>query len=298
MYLNGLSPEVHAPDNILDQQSSGGILNLSFKNRIFPILFLLIILIVGFIAFMRSEEEGVPPKMVRIPSGPFIMGSDELGDVENKRELGNKKPFYLDEHPQRMLSIADYYMDRFEVTNGDYAHFVQEKRRNPPKYWGGTSYRTGEALLPVVEVNWYEARDYCHWLKKRLPTEAEWEKAARGPQGNLYTWGNKFDATKGNVSAGSHGGIMMIGRFSHDKSFYDVYDLNGNVMEWTADWYKIFPGGDYRSDDFGEQFKVAKGDAYGDSGHYALSIFSRLPYRQNIEPETRLPFLGFRCVKN
>ncbi|MEC4677494.1 MAG: SUMF1/EgtB/PvdO family nonheme iron enzyme [Nitrospirota bacterium] len=292
------SSEVQAPDSIFEQKLSRGHLNRFLKKPFLPLFLLLGVLIVGFTAFMPAEEEGVPLKMVRIPSGPFIMGSNEVETADTKGELGNKKPFYLDEHPQRMLSIPDYYIDRYEVSNEDYARFVKEKRRNAPKYWGGASYRTGEALLPVVDVNWYEARDYCLFRGKRLPTEAEWEKAARGPDGNLYTWGNEFDATKGNVSAGSHGSIMMIGRFVHDKSAYNVYDLNGNVMEWTADWYKPFPGGDYRSDDFGEQFKVAKGDAYGDSGHYTLSIFSRLPYRQNVEPETRLPFLGFRCVKS
>jgi len=295
--LSGFSPELQSSNRVLHAKWSIGPLIMSLKVRVFSILFLLAIAGVSVTALMRSEE-GVPPKMVRIPSGPFIMGSDEVGTDENKGELGNKKPFYLDEHPQRMLSIPEYFIDRFEVTNEGYARFIQEKRRNPPKYWGGSTYKTGEALLPVVEVNWYESRDYCRWLGKRLPTEAEWEKAARGPNGNIYVWGNEFDATKGNVSAGSHGSIMMIGRFSHDKSAYDVYDLNGNVMEWTADWYKPFPGGDYQSDDFGEQFKVAKGDAFGDSGHYALSIFSRLPYRQNVVPEARLPFLGFRCVKS
>ena len=296
--MNGIFSEMQqAPSNLFDAKPSRGASAMSFKKYLLLVFFFLITGAVGFMVLMRSEE-GAPPKMVHIPSGPFIMGSDEVGDDETKGELGNKKPFYLDEHPRRMLSIADYYIDRFEVTNEDYARFVREKRRNPPKYWGGPRYKTGESLLPVVEVNWYEARDYCRWLGKRLPTEAEWEKAARGPNGNIYVWGNIFDGTKANVSAGNHGSIMMIGRFSHDKSDYDVYDMNGNVMEWTADWYKAFPGGDYQSDDFGEKFKVAKGDAYGESGHYALSIFSRLPYRQNVEPLARLPFLGFRCVKD
>ena len=236
--------------------------------------------------------------MVSIPAGPFIMGSDAVDTSLDQQELGNKKPFYLDEHPQRRLSIPGFLIDRFEVTNENYARFVKKRVRRPPPYWGKEGYPAGQALLPVVEVNWYEASDYCESLGKRLPTEAEWEKAARGPDGNLFSWGNQFDPSKGNVSAGSHGGIMMVGRFSQDKSYYSAYDMTGNVMEWSADWYQPFPGGDYQSNDFGEQYKVAKGDAYGESGHYALSIFSRLPYRQNVMPETRLPFLGFRCAKD
>ncbi len=236
--------------------------------------------------------------MVLIPAGPFIMGSNDVGKPEDQAELGNKKPFFLDEHPEHTLSIEDFAIDRFEVSNEEYHHFVQERRRNPPPYWEGDLYKSGQAHLPVVEVNWYEARDYCRWSGKRLPSESEWEKAARGPEGNLFAWGNEFDPKKGNVSAGAHGGIMMGGRFSHDKSVYGVFDMTGNVMEWSADWYQVYSGGDYESDDFGEQFKVAKGDAFGESGHYALSIFSRLPFRQNVAPETRLPFLGFRCAKD
>ncbi len=263
------------------------------------LLFLSLLLLFGGIFYFLLQREAVPPKMVLIPTGPFIMGSNDVpDDTESQGELGNKKPFYLDEHPERRLSLDDFYIDRFEVTNEDYQRFIHARKRRPPPYWKGDSHPPGMALLPVVEVNWYEARDYCRSLAKRLPTEAEWEKAARGPNGNLYVWGNEFDGTKANVSAGSHGNVMMIGRFSQDRSFYDVYDLNGNVMEWSADWYQPFPGADYQSDDFGQQFKVAKGDAFGESGHYALSIFSRLPYRQNVTPETRLPFLGFRCAKD
>jgi len=236
--------------------------------------------------------------MILIHGGPFIRGSNELDREGLQGELGNKKPFYLDEHPERKLSIPAFLIDRFEVTNQDYARFIQKRNRNPPPYWKGIAYPKGEALLPVVEVNWYAARDYCESKGKRLPTEAEWEKAARGPDGNLYTWGNTFDATKGNVSAGGHGSIMMVGRFSQDRSLYGLFDMNGNVMEWTADWYKQYPGSDYESALFGEQYKVAKGDAYGNSGHYTLPIFSRLPFRQNVYPEERFPFIGFRCAKD
>ncbi len=280
---------------VLHQKNLDGVHPMSLKIYLFLFLSLIV---AGVFSFLPGKEE-VPPQMLLIPAGPFIMGSNDLpGEIETGGELGNKKPFYLDEHPQRTLFIDDFYIDRFEVTNEDYQRFVQEKKRRPPPYWKGESYPEGQALLPVIEVNWYEARDYCQWLDKRLPTESEWEKAARGPNGNLYVWGNEFDGKKANVSAGAHGGIMMVGRFIEDRSVYDVYDLNGNIMEWTADWYQPYPGSDYDSDDFGQQFKVAKGDAYGESGHYALSIFSRLSYRQNVKAEMRLPFLGIRCAKD
>ncbi len=262
------------------------------------VLFSTIIVTIGLLTYLVLKPEQHPPEMIRIPEGPFIMGSDKVDDEGLQGELGNKKPFYLDEHPERSLSLSDYLIDRFEVTNKDYAIFIKARQRKPPPYWGGIDPPDGQGLLPVVEVNWYEARDYCDSIGKRLPSEAEWEKAARGPNGNLYTWGKEFDATKGNVSAGTHGSVMMVGRFSQDRSVYGLFDMNGNVMEWTANWYQAYPGADYESPDFGQQYKVARGDAYGDSGHYTLPIFARLTFRQNVFPEERFPFLGFRCAKN
>jgi len=268
---------------------------ISPKKTFFIALLIVLPLTLLFYTLSQSQEKN-RSEMILISSGPFIMGSNTVDEAGLQAELGNKKPFYLDEHPERRLSIPSFFIDRFEVVNQDYARFIAKKKRNPSPYWRGMDYPTGLGLLPVVELNWYEARDYCRSLGKRLPTEEEWEKSGRGPTGNLYAWGNTFDGTKGNVSAGSHGGIMMTGRFSTDRSHYGLFDMTGNVMEWTSSWYKPYPGSDYNSDIFGEQYKVARGDAFGESGHYAMEIFSRLTYRQNVYPEERLAFLGFRCA--
>lgn len=270
-------------------------MGISLKKSVLIAALILVPLGLLIYTFSPSQEKSFP-QMILIPAGPFIMGSNMVDEEGLQGELGNKKPFYLDEHPERRLSIPAFFIDRFEVVNQDYARFIEKRKRNPPPYWGGIDYPKGLGLLPVIEINWYEARDYCQALGKRLPTESEWEKAARGPTGNLYAWGNTFDGTKGNVSAGSHGGVMMIGRFATDRSHYGLFDMTGNVMEWTADWYRPYPGSDYESEDFGEQYKVARGDAFGESGHYAMEIFSRLTYRQNVYPEARLAFLGFRCA--
>jgi len=260
------------------------------------LLFLLLLIPLSVFIFYLNRSEP-PPEMVLIPAGEFIMGSDEVDRDGNQAEMGNRKPWYLDEHPRRKLFLPDFFIDRYETPHQEYFEFVQTKQRKPPPYWKEGRYPDGEARLPVVEVNWYEAEDYCRWRGKRLPTEAEWEKAARGPTGKMFVWGNEFDPKKGNISAAGQGGATPVGRWSLDRSDYGVFDLNGNVMEWTADWYQPYPGTDYQSPQFGESFKVAKGDAFGEQGHYALAIFSRLAYRQDVEPLARYPFLGFRCAK-
>ena len=263
------------------------------------VLFFLLLFIPQILLLLLIEKKSVaPPEMVLIPAGEFIMGSDDIDRQGGESELGNRKPWYLDEHPQHKVFLLGFFIDRYEVTNREYLEFVQKRQRRIPSYWKEGRFPEGQADFPVVDVDWYEARDYCAWRGKRLPTEGEWEKAARGPEGNLYAWGKVFDPKKGNVSAGGHGDVTAVGRWKEDRSVYGVYDMTGNIMEWSADWYQPYAGSDYQSPDFGEQYKIAKGDAFGEAGHYALSLFSRLSYRQNILPEARYPFLGFRCAKN
>ncbi len=152
--------------------------------------------------------------------------------------------------------------------------------------------------LPVTGVSWQDADAYCRAVGRRLPTEVEWEKAARGPDGLEFPWGNEWSDQKANVGADPERepGPMPVGSFPAGRSPYGVDDMAGNVMEWVADWYDAYPGSDYRSEAFGRRYKVARGGGWGGIGHYVLSHFYRAAYRFNLRPGSRFNDLGFRCA--
>jgi formylglycine-generating enzyme required for sulfatase activity len=154
--------------------------------------------------------------------------------------------------------------------------------------------------MPVTSVTWSDANDYCNWAKKRLPSEAEWEKAARGTEGFEYPWGNAWDAKKINtMSEDPDVPYSPVGSFPTDVSPYGVYDMAANVSEWVADWYKAYP--DAPASDvkfFGEKQRVVRGGVTS-SGHYdSLSVVFRAAKRTHLLPNSALIDLGFRCVKD
>jgi formylglycine-generating enzyme required for sulfatase activity len=243
--------------------------------------------------------------MVWVPGGPFIMGTHEV-DTEGKAlELGIVKPWFSDEHPSHKVTLDPYYIDRYEVTQGEYGQFVSKTNKRPPADWSGRRSPPDRERHPVVFVSWRNASDYCKWKGKRLPNEAEWEKAARGNDERIYPWGNTFDQNRSNIG-GFIGKTLPVGSYENGKSPYGAYDMIGNVWEWTSDWYQAYPGNTENSEDFGEKFKVLRGSSWAGVGHFPgeeagkiLAHNSRVTFRLFSNPEeSELNDVGFRCAKS
>jgi formylglycine-generating enzyme required for sulfatase activity len=190
----------------------------------------------------RAEALGLnwyvwEPEMVLVPAGEFLMGSDP--GVDERAED--------DEQPQHTLYLADYYLARTPVTNAQYAAFVQATDHDPPRHWKGGRLSMGEEGHPVVHVSWYDAVAYCKWLSQVagkpycLPSEAEWEKAARGTDGRIYPWGNQWDAERCNSDAGLKGDTTPVSAYPEGASPYGLLDCAGNVWEWTRSLYMEYP---------------------------------------------------------
>jgi formylglycine-generating enzyme required for sulfatase activity len=241
--------------------------------------------------------EAAPAEMVLVPAGSFVMGSDKKDLAGIGKEFGLQKPLYLDEHPRRTVSLPAFYIDRNEVTNADYSRFVQAVRYRTPLHWEKGNFPAGQEHYPVTHVNWYDAQEYCQWQGKRLPSEEEWDKTARGPEGLEYPWGDTFNPSRANAGMEGTPRLMPVGSFKETRSPYGAADLAGNAWEWVADWYRAYPGGDYQTDLFGSKYKVLRGGSYGGSGHYHMPVFYRGAFRSLADPALTFPDVGFRCAK-
>ena len=216
-------------------------------------------------------------EMVLVPAGEFWMGSDE----------------YDDEKPRHRLHLDAYYIDRYETTNALYGRFLQATGRAAPSYWNSSQF-SGESQ-PVVGVTWHDADAYCRWAGKRLPTEAEWEKAARGTDGRKYPWGDQWDSSREN-SQGKLGRSVAVGSYPTGASPYGVHDMAGNVWEWVADWYdanyyKRSPERNPMGPESGSSRGLRGGSWRNDP------FFLRTADRFNRTPDDRNYNVGFRCAR-
>ncbi|MCI0528333.1 MAG: formylglycine-generating enzyme family protein [Nitrospira sp.] len=225
--------------------------------------------------------------MVYIPAGPFLMGSVQPAGLA-MLEAG------VDEFPQQKVVLKAFWIDQYEVTVEQYKQFAEATGHRAPPIWTDPAYSSLLPSHPVIDVSWDDAEAYCKWSGKRLPTEAEWEKAARGTDGRIWPWGNTFDSAKANTMDSGKGWTVSVGSLEGDISPYGVHDMAGNAMEWTASWYKAYPGNTLQRVAFGEKYRVMKGGAWNNS---ALP-FSRAANRHAVAPKWDHPNHGFRCAKD
>ena len=238
-------------------------------------------------------------KMVLVPAGECVMGTDKIDDEKTHLKIGAVKPLYLDQHPTRKIFLDSYYIDKYEVTNEEYKRFIDTTGYDElPGHWDNGTYAVGEGNFPVTHVTWREALTYALWAQKTLPTEAQWEKAARGVDGRLYPWGNVYEKGKSNMGIDGAKELVAGGTYSEDVSPYKVYDLGGNVMEWTMDWYLAYPGSTYKNTRYGKTLKVLRGNAFQGSGHYFLEAYRYSFARTEADPNAYFENVGFRCLEN
>lgn len=226
--------------------------------------------------------------MVEIPEGTFGMGSDGGQALE-------------DERPKHHVWLPGFFMDLHEVTTAQYAAFLAATHRLAPWQWNMVDLSL-HGDRPVIGVDWADADAYCRWKGKRLPTEAEWEKSARGTDGRLYPWGNQVPNKElANVALGarfSYSQVLVpVQSYEPGKSPYGLYHMAGNVWEWVQDWYaasyyEISPERNPQGPDSG-QFKVLRGGSWSDLPKYLLTYG-----RFKLPPETRNSYTGFRCAKS
>ena len=246
-----------------------------------------------------------------VPEGSFTMGS-------TTSDLG----YYADEMPQHAVYLDAFYICKYEITNSQYKAFMDAGGYNnsaywtaegwtwctnnnitQPEYWTSGEYNSGIAFpkCPVVGVNWYEAYAFCKWAGGRLPTEAQWEKAARHTDARFFAWGYTWDASKcnsdNNVSPDTFGYSSPVGYFPTGASYYDTYDMTGNVWEWCNDWYDstYYSDPSANNNPLGPTTginRVLRGGSWGD--YYGNC---RTAYRIQGPPFFRIYSYGIRPVK-
>ena len=228
---------------------------------------------------------------VRVPAGEFWMGADPVGK-DGDAYLGQ---------PRHRVYLPEYWIARTPVTQAQYQAYVAATKVGAPDLWEGGKPLPGLEQHPVVSVSWDDARRYCAWLTEisgrphRLPTEAEWEEAARGADGRVYPWGNEWDASRCNTAESGLEAMRPVGSYPQGASPYGVLGMAGNVWEWTLSARAAYP---YEPDD-GREAEV-KGDdrrRIVRGGSFLLDRrYARCAVRYGSEPGKRTWVYGFRVV--
>jgi formylglycine-generating enzyme required for sulfatase activity len=231
------------------------------------------------------------PEMTQIPAGQFIMGTPP----EEAKQFGEEAQR---ETPQHTVELPAYEIGRYPVTNLEYKAFVEATNHEPPGHWQGGELPVELADHPVTRVSWEDAIAYCQWLVEttqksyRLPTEQEWERAARGAAGLRYPWGNEWQEKRANTKEAGIGTTTPVGQYSPDGDSLDgCADMAGNVWEWTDNLFAPYSGSNYHDELYGRGLKVLRGGSYDSDKNTARAVF-----RYRINTPSRYWGVGFRVV--
>jgi formylglycine-generating enzyme required for sulfatase activity len=244
-----------------------------------------------------TDAKGIPMRLV--PAGEFTMGSKAEDTLAECQKYYNncQLDWFKDEEPPHQVYLDAFYMDMYEVTNAAYRACVSAGVCTPPHdtrfiYYGNSQYDN----YPVIYVDWEQAKTYCEWRGGSLPTEAQWEKAARGTDGRTYPWGEGISCNRANYY-GCKGDTTEVGSYESGKSPYGIYDLAGNVWEWVADWYDPnYYAHSPSSNPLGPssgQYRVLRGGSWSD---YDFNVRSANRYIDT--PVNFISIVGFRCARS
>jgi formylglycine-generating enzyme required for sulfatase activity len=244
--------------------------------------------------------------MVRVPAGEFRMGTtvQEQSDLAAKFKL--QAALFGSESPQETVSLAEFFIDQNPVTNAEYKKFLDANPDQGVPFladaiaqsldWNKTTrtFPEGREQYPAVLVTWQEANAYCKWAGGRLPSEAEWEKAARGTDGRTWPWGNEWDGARANTAESNRQDSTPVGQFLQGASPYGALDMAGNVWQWTSTLDKPYP---YNAND-GREDPQAPGPRVTRGGSWLFgAVVSRVATRNRFEATDASLSIGFRCAQ-
>ncbi len=233
--------------------------------------------------------------MVYVPEGPFTMGSSANVELKICQGLtGCERSWFTNEEPVHTVTLDAFWIDQTEVTTGMYAQCAQAGACLFLGFGEDTFFYWNH---PILFISWNMAKTYCEWAGGRLPTEAEWEKAARGTDGKIYPWGDSIDKTYANYN-NYVGDTTAVGQYESGKSFYGAYDMAGNASEWVADWYgETYYTNSPASNPTGPTlgtYRVLRGGDWSD-----IEYTSRVSYRHGDSPDNMdSPVYGIRCARS
>jgi len=288
-----------------------------WKDRIFQVglaiiagLFTIAAVIMGWILSNKSapeNEQSIRPSlpdsgiiMVLVPAGDFLMGTDNSEvDILITDHSEWQRDWFSNETPKRKVYLVSFFISKYEITNEQYGKFLKaHPEYHPPPYWNNQDFN--QPKQPIVGLDWNDAIIYCDWLTEKtgkdykLPTEAQWERAARGKDARIFPWGQDFPNWKANFQNQAKA-PLSVGTFPSGTNELGLFDMAGNVAEWCSDWYdEVYYHSALNSNPQGSRSgheKVVRGGSWQDVAFY-LRCAARMKYEPNTHKET----IGFRIV--